>query len=138
MADFRLTGGCQCGAVRYALSAPAEHTDHCHCGMCRRIHGAAMVTFSTLPRKHFRIERGADNLATYDSSPLVHRHFCKTCGCHLYIDDDKHPEVVEFATGTLDKGAHPGHADTALKHIYYKFKVPWLEVNDDLPKLEVT
>lgn len=138
MAEFKLTGSCQCGAVRYAVHAPATHTEHCHCGMCRKIHGAVMVTFSIVPKDKFAVEKGRENLAVFESSPPVHRHFCKTCGCHLFILDDKHPEVVEYSTGTLDGGAHPGHADGAIRHIYYKFKVPWFEVNDDLPKAEVT
>jgi len=29
-----MTGGCQCGAVRYALMSEATHASICHCRMC--------------------------------------------------------------------------------------------------------
>jgi hypothetical protein len=41
-----LTGGCQCGAVRYALTAMPEGAHFCHCRMCQKAVGgpfAALV-----------------------------------------------------------------------------------------------
>ncbi len=67
MSDFKRTGGCQCGAVRYTIDAPVTMTGHCHCSMCRKVHGALMVTYSIIPRDHFSIDQGADSLATFDS-----------------------------------------------------------------------
>ena len=136
MTEFRRTGGCQCGAVRYSIHAPATVTEHCHCSMCRKIHGTVMVTFSHVAKDKFVLEKGKENLSVFDSSPPVHRHFCKTCGCQLFALDDDHPEIVEVATGTFDGGAHPGHPESSLRHIYFKSKVPWLEVKDELPKLD--
>jgi hypothetical protein len=31
-----LSGGCQCGAVRYALYAEPEGASVCHCRMCQK------------------------------------------------------------------------------------------------------
>ena len=31
-----LTGGCQCGAVRYALYAAPDRAGICHCRMCQK------------------------------------------------------------------------------------------------------
>ena len=36
MAEFKLTGGCFCGGVRYTITAPAVDTHHCHCSICRK------------------------------------------------------------------------------------------------------
>ena len=49
MSEIDLSGGCQCGAVRYRVTSAAKRTFHCHCLMCRKLHGAVYVTFSTVP-----------------------------------------------------------------------------------------
>ncbi len=134
MVGFKLTGGCHCGAVRYTLTAPAVDTHHCHCSICRKIHGAVFVTLSVFPRDAFRFNKGADNLGTYHSSPKLHRHFCHSCGCPLTIDLDDNPNLIVVATGTIDNGAHPGHPPETLKHKFVSSKVPWYEIGDSLPQ----
>ncbi|MBI3301432.1 MAG: GFA family protein [Deltaproteobacteria bacterium] len=135
MADFKLTGGCHCGAVRYTITAPAKETHHCHCSICRKVHGTLFVTLSVFPHDKFTFDKGADNLATYNTSAKLHRHFCKTCGCQLTIDLDDAPDVVAVATGTIDNGAHPGHPQETLRHIFVGSKVPWYNINEDLPQI---
>ena len=39
------SGSCFCGAVQYTFALPSLFAGHCHCSMCRRIHGAAYVTW---------------------------------------------------------------------------------------------
>ena len=46
MTDTLATGGCQCGAVRYRITAPFENPHICHCRMCQKAFGnyfAALV-----------------------------------------------------------------------------------------------
>ena len=43
---FPLAGGCQCDAVRYTLNAAARGVVHCHCSICRKIHGALSVAYA--------------------------------------------------------------------------------------------
>ncbi len=135
MAETAITGGCQCGAVRYTVRAPARETRHCHCSICRKTYGALFVTFSTYPLAAFSLDKGADNLVNYDT-PKDHRRFCRTCGCHVMEVADDEPERVYVPAGTIDGGAHPGHAEGAIKHIFVGSKVPWYEIVDELPKYE--
>lgn len=130
-----IRGSCQCGAVTYEVRAPAAEMYHCHCSMCRRCHGTLFATYATVPREHL-IVHGAENLRTYDSSADVHRHFCKTCGCQLVLDDDRWPDLKWFTPGTLDPGMHPGHPKSSEKHIFVASKVPWHEITDGLPQHE--
>ena len=41
--DFRLTGGCGCGAVRFKLTAPPTAAGYCHCTRCQHRTGGGMV-----------------------------------------------------------------------------------------------
>jgi hypothetical protein len=41
MTDFPLTGGCNCGALRFEVTGPLVVTSYCHCKRCQRRSGAA-------------------------------------------------------------------------------------------------
>jgi hypothetical protein len=129
-----VTGHCQCGAVAYRVDAPPHDIYHCHCSMCRRCHGTVFATYALVPRDKLTILKGADNLTTYDSSKGVHRKFCKTCGCQMFIHDENRPEMRWYMPGTADN--HPGHKASDEKHIYVGSKLPWLRIQDDLPQYE--
>ncbi|MEE9299720.1 MAG: GFA family protein [Alphaproteobacteria bacterium] len=136
MAEQVLTGGCQCGAVRYRVSAPADYTSHCHCTMCRKTHGALFATYSVVPSAELVLEGGRDALTLYKSSPSVKRSFCRNCGGTLFFQYDSKPEWIAYATGTLDAGAHPGHPPETERHIYVASKAPWHEITDGLPQFD--
>jgi hypothetical protein len=129
-----VTGRCQCGAVRFKVMAPPDELYHCHCSMCRRVHGTAFATYATVKRAAIVIEQGADNLSTYDTSPPIHRHFCRTCGCQLFIDDDNAPEKRWFMPGICDWPADMKAPPGDLVHIFVGSKVPWLPIGDGLPQ----
>lgn len=135
MPDFQpVTGHCQCGAVAYRVDAPPHDIYHCHCSMCRRCHGTVFATYALVPKDKLTILKGADNLSTYDSSKGVHRQFCKTCGCQMFITDEGKPELRWYMPGTADN--HPGHEVADEKHIFVGSKLPWYRIQDNLPQYE--
>jgi hypothetical protein len=130
-----LTGGCQCGKVRYEVRAPVSDLYHCHCSMCRKVHGAAFASLAIAPKEAVVFTKGADNLTRFDSSHGVSRFFCKTCGCQLTIDVADEPDIRWFTAATLDGGVHPGAADKE-RHIFVGSKLPWLHLDNVLPRSE--
>ena len=60
-------GSCVCGAVRFTVTSPITETGACHCGMCRKWTGGVFLSVA-VPSGGMTLE-GADNLATYSSSP---------------------------------------------------------------------
>ena len=52
-----MTGGCQCGAVRYALYEPPISTV-CHCRMCQKAVGGPFAALLKLPLARFAWTRG--------------------------------------------------------------------------------
>ena len=64
-----LTGGCQCGAVRYRLDAAPEWAGVCHCRMCQKAGGAPFMAFFLVREKNLVFTRGA--LSTFRSSAVA-------------------------------------------------------------------
>jgi hypothetical protein len=94
----RMSGGCQCGRIRY--SAELENFDAylCHCRMCQRATGGVSIAFKNLPKTAVAWESEPD---WYVSSPIARRPFCATCGTPLgfdYPDYDK----TDLTVGSFD------------------------------------
>ena len=100
MAETRITGGCQCGAVRYALHAAPTNPHICHCRMCQKAFGSFFAPFAGVPVEAFELTRGA--LAVFMSSGETERGFCRDCGTPLTIHDVGSPRI-EFSLGSLDQ-----------------------------------
>ena len=75
-----LTGGCQCGAVRYALHAQ-PHAEICHCRMCQKAVGGPFAALASVACEDFVWTRGAP--ALFNSSSVATRGFCAACGTPL-------------------------------------------------------
>ena len=104
----------------------------CHCGMCRKAHGAVFATYASLARRRFRLKSGESALRAFRSSESVTREFCGTCGSSLFWSDGKHPEAIGIALGTLD--GDPGGRPEA--HIYANDRGPRDEITDTLRRFD--
>ncbi len=94
-------GGCQCGAVRYALYAEPSHSAICHCRMCQKAFGSFFAPFASVARNHFAWTRGAPS--QFASSQLLQRGFCSKCGTPLSCLSKGSAEI-NIPTGSFD---HP-------------------------------
>ncbi|WP_120996507.1 GFA family protein [Stutzerimonas urumqiensis] len=123
------TGSCLCGAVKYRIDADIDSLTHCHCSMCRKVHGAAFATYASVPLDRFHFTEGKEELGVYHSSEHVTRTFCKHCGANLQFVDNREHEVG-VAAGTLDSPLPP----PPQSHIYTGSKADWYEIRDGLPQ----
>jgi hypothetical protein len=123
-----LTGGCLCGAVRYRITAAAVEALYCHCGMCRRAHGAPVVAWLTVPLSGFVVTAG--NPAAYRSSARAWRHFCGNCGTPLTWREAEDPKFVDISIASLD---HPEAAEPTL-HLWAESRIAWFDTADDRPR----
>ena len=78
----KLTGGCLCGAVRFAATPAKPEMDVCHCSMCQRWTGG--VFMSTSCGTSLEIVEGEGELGLYPSSEWAERGFCRKCGSSLF------------------------------------------------------
>jgi hypothetical protein len=120
-----LTGGCQCGAIRYALYA-APSADICHCRMCQKAMGNLFMASASVPHEQFAWTRGAP--ATWQSSAVAERGFCAGCGTPLsfrYLAGAR----ISVTAGSLDQ---PARARPTAQ-IGIESRVPWFAELAALP-----
>lgn len=75
-----MTGGCQCGRIRYEAEIETYEAYLCHCRYCQRATGGVSIAFKNLPKAAVRWSREPD---WYASSPIARRPFCSNCGTPL-------------------------------------------------------
>ena len=120
----RYQGSCLCAAVRYELLTTPKAVSHCHCGQCRKGHGAAFASYASIARSALRILHGADKITAYSSAPTVVREFCSQCGSTLFWSrsEGEFADWISIALGTLDT---PFVAQKQ-KHVYLDSPVHWV------------
>ena len=123
-------GSCLCGSVRYEVRGSLNSVTHCHCAMCRKAHGAAFGSYGRVESSDFVLSSGAEDIASYQSSPEVTRTFCKRCGSTLQFISSKGSGSLWLALGTLDDDP----VVQAARHIFVDSKAPWFDIADDLPQ----
>lgn len=102
--DFPVEGGCQCGAVRYRLTAPPLSVYNCHCKDCQRFSGAAWTM--SMPTRRAHVELMSGELRSYDntsdSGRVIRMHSCRTCNTRLWNEPLSAPDIFVVRAGTLD------------------------------------
>ena len=125
-----VNGACLCGAVSFVADLPSRFCIHCHCGNCRRAHGAAFVTWVGFPAAQFRVTAGAQQLVRFTTDTAAIRGFCARCGTTLTYESPRWPEEVHVARACID-----GELDReAGGHVYVDHKASWWPIADDLPQ----
>jgi hypothetical protein len=98
-----LCGGCQCGAVRYALYAMPERSGICHCRMCQKAVGGPFFAWAAVNATDIAWTRGVPSL--FASSSAAERRFCAACGTPLTFRYRRQPEHIDVTIGSLDDPA---------------------------------
>lgn len=126
-----LTGGCQCGAVRFRTELKGDPPSICHCRMCQKAFGnffAPLVTVAdgTLTWTKSEPKR-------FRSSNLVSRGFCSECGTPLTYEA---PDGIALAIAAFDDPASLAPAiqfgeEGKLPYVDHLFKLPRRSTDDD-------
>ena len=105
-----MTGGCQCGAVRYALMSEPTRASICHCRMCQKAFGNYFAPLTGVRPRDFAWTQGAPGI--FKSSELVERGFCRDCGTPLFFRYTT-TERISVSIGSLDE---PGRVTPVKQH----------------------
>lgn len=105
MTTKELTVSCSCGVATHTFHLPASAlplpAHLCSCDISRRISGSLLTSYVSITLETVSSQRpDTSSLTAYDSSSILRRWFCTTCGTHMYLEyhSDGH---FEAATGTL-------------------------------------
>lgn len=130
----KLTGGCQCGAIRYEVTGAPRQTVACHCTDCQRQSGSAFGMTLLINETDFRLLQG--ELKSYTSTSEAGRAklgaFCPDCGTRIYHKPEWRKGFVSVKPGTLD--------DTGWlrpdMHLWTDSKQPWVTIPDGVKAYE--
>lgn len=100
----RMTGGCQCRRIRYAVRIDDDEAYLCHCKYCRRATGGAAAAFKNV--KQADVEWTTRQPDWYVSSPIAKRPFCSACGTPLGFQFIEGSENIDLTIGSFDE---PGY-----------------------------
>jgi len=121
------SGGCQCGAVRYAFYAPLENAHVCHCRMCQRATGGVFASLAGGTLGDFAWTRGTPTF--FASSNLARRGFCERCGTPLSFKYDTPAARMYTTIGSLDR---PEEVEL-IKQYGIESQLPWVKFCEDVP-----
>jgi hypothetical protein len=122
-----LTGGCQCGALRYQIARAPRLVYTCHCTECQRLTGSAFSMALVTNTEAFSLTGASPRpiQRTADSGRTVTRWVCLNCGTWIWSGPKPDPaarDALRVQAGTLD--------DTSwlrpTVHFWTRSAQPWI------------
>jgi len=130
-----LTGSCQCGAVRYEVTAPPVRTYICHCLECRKQSASAFGISVWVRRADFTLVSGTPRFWSRptDSGRVLDCAFCPGCGSRLWHEyAGGNSEFLTLKGGSLDEPVDL----RAVSHAWVKRKLPGVIIPDRVRQFE--
>ena len=127
------TGGCQCGSVRYTLTAAPIRVVACHCRECQRQSGSAFGMAMIVPEGSLHVTGETKTFTRIaDSGNENAGVFCPTCGVRIYQVLPHIKGVLVLKPGTLDDTSwvKPSH------FVWMKRAQGWVPVPSDVEALQ--
>ena len=134
MNEMTRGGGCLCGAVRYEISGEPRFSPLCHCRMCQRWTGSAMLATVAFDRDAVVFTKGEPRV--YWSSDVSERGFCQNCGSSLftrYTSGGAIDHIISIGLGTLDD------PECVRPDVHYgaEAELSWMRREDGLPRIHI-
>lgn len=96
-------GGCLCGAVRFKARLTGTNFGVCHCPLCRKWTGLALLGM-TVPAENVQWT-GSEHIAKRQSSAWGERAWCAECGSPVWFRvtaESPYAGTIELPIGTFD------------------------------------
>ena len=110
MTGLPLSGGCNCGSVRFEVDEQPALAGWCHCTRCQRRTGTSGSLQAHVPGAALRIVRGDELLGTWEPPDGLAKVFCSACGSSLWARvGDGEAYFVRFGVFDTDPGVRPSY-----------------------------
>jgi len=120
-------GKCLCGSATWEFTGEPTNAYHCHCKMCRKLHGATFASFYLIPSAQFNWSSDTETVQRFNSSDELSRAFCNVCGSALPAQD------IAEETWYVPSGSH-ANGPAIDAHIFVDDIAPWHAIEDKLPQ----
>jgi len=129
-----ITGGCLCGAVRFAIDADAPiGVRQCWCRVCQYLGAGSGTVNAIFPKEAVTVSGPlTDYVATADSGSTMHRRFCAGCGTPVFSEAEPRPHHIIVRVGAFD---NPDVVRPAAI-IWAKSAPGWACLDPNLPQTE--
>ena len=119
-----MTGGCQCGAIRYEISVMPKTLYACHCTECQRQSSAGFGMSMPVDKEGFKLLNGKPKIWERSSASgrKVGCAFCPTCGTRIFHAPERNQSIVNIKPGTLDNTKWI----TPVAHLWLDSAQPWV------------
>ncbi len=127
-----LTGGCDCGKVRYEILRKPLYVHCCHCSWCQRESGSAFALNAMVESSEVKLISGQPKQVKTPSPSGRGQKIvrCPDCYVAVWSHYGGMDEWLSFVkVGTLDDASQlPPDI-----HIFTSTKQPWVSLSDDKP-----
>src|SRR5215831_14547418 len=97
------SGRCLCGDVQYKVTGEPLIARICWCRVCQKISGNGTAN-AIFPSEAIEVTGLMTSFTSKaDSGNDITRHFCPTCGSHLFASSSASPQFRVVRLGTLDE-----------------------------------
>jgi hypothetical protein len=123
-----LTGGCQCGAVRYEITGAPHETYVCHCRECQKQSASAFGISVMVRSADVRLLQGGLQRwsRSTDAGRTLACFFCAECGSRVWHGDKDRADEISIKGGSFDE---PIDLTDAI-HIWTSRKLPGVIIPD--------
>jgi hypothetical protein len=130
--DFPLTGGCNCGGVRFEVTEPLVSASWCHCTRCQRRTGSSASPQTRAKPGSLNVLQGEELLRAWEPPDGFAKVFCSACGSSMWSKSpDGTSYAIRFGVFDSDPGIRPSC------HQFVAYAAPWDVIPDDgLPRFD--
>lgn len=123
-------GSCFCGSVRAKVIGKPFWITYDHDDDCRKALGSPLAIWIGYKREQVTFAEGM--LKRFSKTPSVTRFFCANCGTSIAYTDEGLENELWLTIGFMDQP----EAFQPDAHGFWRFKLPWLTIADDLPRFD--